>query len=115
MAEHRRRRRRRGHAATSARILTAGLSSATAFGMVAGMAVTARAGQDVAASRATTAGPGMQDPAAAAVPPTQVVIVRRHWATTPGAGAAAAPAAVAAAPAPIRTSRPRPVARTRGS
>jgi hypothetical protein len=115
MAGHRR--RRRGHAARSARILTAGLSSATAFGMVAGMAVTARAGQDVAASRATAAGPGMQDPAAASVPPTQVVIVRRHWATTPGSGATTAPVAVAvaAAPAPIRTSRPRPVARTRGS
>ncbi|HVW35104.1 MAG TPA: hypothetical protein VHL53_21405 [Acidimicrobiia bacterium] len=126
-------RRRRSHAAASARILTAGLRSAAAFGIVAGLAVNADPGHQ---SPSATA----QLPAGAASPPaspggSEVVVVRRHWIPVPAGAAPAAgstpspPAAeslaIPARPAPLAASQPapavaarpapRPVTRTRGS
>lgn len=136
-------RRRRGHAASSARIFTAGLSSAAAFGMVAGMAVTAarhekEPSEPAALSVDTSLVPSAVPPAStppAAVPSEVVVVIRRHWiapASEPGTVSApttpapapllvttpARPAPVAApAPTPRAAPRPaaRPVTRTRGS
>lgn len=105
---------RRRHAATSARILTAGLSSAAAFGMVAGMSAPA--------TGAGAPGAGTAAPERAAVSPgTSVLVIRRHWLPTTATPAGPPPAA-AATPARPRPSQvaaprpaPRPVTRTRGS
>jgi hypothetical protein len=112
--------RRRRHAAASARILSAGLSAGTAFGIVGAMAVTAGAHEPSvpAALRADT------DPVPAA-PADVVVVIRRHWGAAGPADPApllvttpARPASVAGAepaPAPAAPRQLRPVTRTRGS
>jgi hypothetical protein len=113
-------RRKRNHPAASARILTAGLSSATALGLVAGMAVAGDAWQPGQQAVSATAGPvdrpspAVSESAAGTAP----VVVRRYWiappspvatpATVPSVGAGAYPARPAA-PAP------RPVTRSHGS
>jgi len=123
-------RRKRRHAAGSARILTAGLSSAAAFGMVAGMAVTAAAGQKGGAPAPL---PTDANPVTAASPltaPAGVIVIRRHWIPVPsdrGPGAPTTPAptpllataparpAPVTGPTPVRAVAPRPVTRTRSS
>jgi hypothetical protein len=105
--------RRRRHAAASARILSAGFSSAAAFGMVAGMAVSAGADKQPGAVLATPTAAG-KAPTSAATPAA--------WATGPAAGTTPGPLLTAPpsrpAPAPPAT-RPRvarrPVTRTRAS
>lgn len=119
-------RRRRGHAAASARILTAGLSSAAAFGMVAGMALATAADDDGTVSSPAVPAGFDQEPvttAVAAAPHEVIVVVRRHWPSAPIAVTAAspapaplratatAPAVQAAAPGPVA----RPITRTRSS
>lgn len=131
-------RRRRGHAAATARILTTGLSSAAAFGMVAGMAVTTGGHEQLASEPAAL--PADARPVPVATPPTGVapevlVVIRRHWIPapsvpgTPGASTTPTPApllvttparpAPIAAPVPAQIAAPRPaprpVTRTRGS
>lgn len=109
-------RRRRGHAAASARILTAGLSSAAAFGMVAGMALVAAAdGDGTPTSPAVPTGVD-GDPSTAAVAPASqevVVVVRRHWPSAPVAVTAAKPAPLraTASPTAAQAAAPRPAAR----
>lgn len=116
-------RHRRPHTAASARILTAGLSSAAAFGMVAGMALTAAADEETAAVMAV---PPRSDtpPVSTALPPAPqdvIVVVRRHWTsmptplprTSPAPIRAATPPPAAQVPAPKPTMRP--LTRTRGS
>ena len=123
-------RRKKRHAAASARILTAGLSSAAALGMVAGMAATRT---DPEAAMAEPAAPGTPGQVAAPPPEQTVLVIRRHWLTAPSAalpvtGAAApqraAGGTTAAAATPTRPAAPviasprpapRPVTRTRGS
>jgi hypothetical protein len=108
-------RRRRRHSAASARILTAGLSSAAAFGMVAGMSAPA--------TGAGTAGAGAAMPERETVPPeSSVLVIRRHWLPATATPAGPLPAAAAATPARPRPSlvaaprpAPQPVTRTRGS
>ena len=102
-------RRRRGHAAATARILTAGLSSAAAFGMVAGMAVAGATDNQPEA-------PPPTPPAAVApgVPAEGVVVVRRYLRPGSVPLLAQAPARPAPAAAPRAPATP-PVTRTRGS
>ena len=103
-------RRRRGHAAASTRILTAGLSSAAAFGMVAGMAVTGATDNQPEATPATP-------PAAAVtprVPAESVVVVRRYLRPGSVPLLAQAPARPAPPAAPRVRATP-PVTRTRAS
>ena len=74
-------RRRRGHAAASARILTAGLSSTAAFGLVAVMALTAVGDEEAArpaAASVPAAGPGV-----ILAPPTAARVARPQPATRP--------------------------------
>lgn len=131
--------RRRGHTAATARVLTAGLSSAAAFGMVAGMAVSQPAGAPSPKVPVDGAGSEVAAPLAGTpttVPPDVVVVIRRHWVAAPVTGAAvpvsiptagvsptvaARPAPAVAMPAPAAiAARPavpaiRPVTRSRGS
>ena len=105
-------RRRRRHVAASARILTAGLSSAAALGMIADMAVSGATGNQ---PEATLSQPAADAPPA---PSEGAVVIRRHWI----AGTAPLPAPTRA-PAPARSVQaarpaapaPRPVTRSRGS
>jgi hypothetical protein len=122
--------RRRVHAAASSRIFTAGVSSAAAFGMVAGMGLAAGAGPSgepgevalVPADGATTPAPG----------PREVVVIRRHWIqlpsgpATPGTPPArptaatvpGGPAPASASATPVRAPQPaprRPITHSRGS
>lgn len=112
-------RRRRRHAAATARILTAGLSSAAAFAMVAGMS-----------SRATdtpVSGAGAAMPESETAPPeSSVLVIRRHWLPATATPAGPLPSAAGASPARSRPSQvaaprpaprpaPQPVTRTRGS
>ena len=131
--------RRRGHAAASARILTAGLSSAAAFGIVAGLAVTDAAGprSGAADSTALRSEPSVPPAAPMTAPPQAIVVIRRHWVPVPSGNSSpvsAAPVAPALTPllvtSPARPAQvtpptparvavpqpvPRPVTRTRGS
>lgn len=140
MAE--RTRPRRGHAAASARIVSAGFSSAAALGMVAGIAVSATAGEKATLPEAPVVrrDAAAASPAASATtPPELVVVIRRHWVqvpslpptpaartptptpplvTPPGRTiptTAQAPATPTPAPQPAPRPAPRPVTRTRGS
>lgn len=135
MAE--RTRRRRGHPAASARVLTAGFSSAAALGMVAGMAVPATAGPratPLEAAAAPTDGAAPPPGATATAPSEMVMVIRRHWLQVPSGPATPAartakptslpaatpgrtgpPTAAPAAPTPAPRPAPRPVTRTRGS
>lgn len=95
--------RRRGHKAASARILTAGLSSAAAFGMVAGMAVSASAGGDAGDAATAVLDTEPLPPTTAATAPAEVVVViRRHW--VPGAAVPAGSAV--SGPAPVLVTTP---------
>jgi hypothetical protein len=107
-ARRHRRRHGRRHAAATARIVTAGLSSAAAFGLMTGMAVTGRAGEtgDTSAT-AETVGllpgtapllPGDRpDGTASPAPSSVILVIRRHW-TAVSPTAAGAPAGMNAAP-----------------
>lgn len=107
--------RRRGHAAATARVLTAGLSSAAAFGMVAGMAVsqpTTAAPPEVTAdvTGSEIAAPPVLTPTT--VSPEVVVVIRRHWVQSPTGGGTVSPGpARPANPSPTTASgRPVPAA-----
>ena len=123
----------RVHAAASSRIFAAGVSSAAAFGMVAGMALAAGAGPDGEPGEVALDKVAWAPPAATPAPgPREVVVIRRHWIQVPSGPAipAALPArptaatdpgwaAPVSAPAnPVPTPQPtprRPITRSRGS
>ena len=125
--------RRRPHPAASARIVAAGVSATTAFGLVAAMGL---AGQPAAPAQPVAS----NEPAApvaggaAAAAPVAPVVIRRYWlvspsgAVTPLADAPSAPTAATgtgtvalrASPPPAARAVPaapaaRPVTRSRGS
>jgi hypothetical protein len=133
-------RRRKRHAAPSGRILTAGLSSAAAFGMVAGMAITNAASPPVAASDPAahrTEPDRVPPPTATTGAPQAIVVIRRHWVPAPSGNTSAQTSTpTAAMPTPLLVTSParpaqgtppttvepaspqpvpRPVTRTRGS
>lgn len=127
--------RRRAHAAASSRIFTAGVSSAAAFGMVAGMALATGAGSDGGPGEVALV-PADAAPAAPATTPVpgprEMVVIRRHWIQVPSGpatpaasppspavtSATATPATASAPASPARTPQPaprRPVTHSRGS
>jgi hypothetical protein len=125
--------RRRVHAAASSRIFTAGVSSAAAFGMVAGMALAAGAGPDGEPSQVALDQAAWAPPATTPAPRSrEVVVIRRHWIQVPSGPATPAvlptrptsvigpggSAPAAASATPVRAPQPapqRPITRSRGS
>lgn len=100
-----RKRRRRRHPAAASRILTAGLATASTFGLIAVLGSAAHADDvqhAVIVEPSGTAGVGVPVPTAA---PPPVVVIRRSYVQVDGGTAPAAPPS-AAAPASVPRSAP---------